>query len=268
MATILVIDDERLLCDLLQECFARAGHQVLTASSSEEGLRLFQQAHPDVTLLDLALPGMNGIIVLRKIRAMDKTAPVIVLTGVDHPDIEHAVRELGVNDLLRKRLGLDVLVQAVERTLKASAPPSATRPPEAPHASARILVVDDDPGVCELLQEFLRLEGYEVVTAATGEEALSFVERFHPQLVLLDLELPGRNGLTVLRRLAAERQHPGVIIITGHGDAASIEEALALGSFDYLTKPLDLEQLGVSVRAKLALMEVGSSWWRRWLRRE
>ncbi|MBI3329211.1 MAG: response regulator [Nitrospinae bacterium] len=270
MATILLVDDERLLCDLLQDFFTEAGHQVWTAYTGEDALQLFRQQRPQVTILDLILPDLDGVTVLRELRTMDATAPVIAVTAFTglYPDLEQAVLTLGVSALLPKDIDLETLLQAVTQARPLPARTVTTPPSAAPEAPARILVVDDEPAFRTLLDEFLTQEGYRVWTAADGEEALQLVSETQPHLVLLDLKLPKLNGLTVLRRLAKECRELGVIVITGHPSDASVQEAMTFGSFDYFTKPVDLEPLGVSIRAKLALLEAKRHpWWRRWLAR-
>jgi DNA-binding response OmpR family regulator len=254
-----------MICDLLEEVLTQAGHQVVTAHSGEEALQLFQKKQPNMTLLDLALPDMDGVTVLRRLRKIDATAPVVALTGFADPGLENEVRKLGVTDFLRKNLELEILMQSVAQAI-GSPVHRAVAPPEALEGSARILVVDDEPDTRQLLEEFLTREGYRVATAADGEEALERVEDMRPHLVLLDLMLPKIDGLAVLRQLSKEAPEVGVIVISGATDDAPLKEAMKLGSFDAFARPVDLEQLGISVRAKLALMEVRRlAWWRRWL---
>lgn len=110
-----------------------------------------------------------------------------------------------------------------------------------------LLVVDDDPDIRELLVEHLRSRGLRVATAADGRAAVSAIERSPGQfnLILTDLQLPGADGLAVLR--AAKRVHPtcNVVIITGYASLDSAIEAVRSGAYDYLTKPFSLGQLDV-----------------------
>lgn len=81
MAKILVVDDDRMICDLLQAVLSRHGHEVLTATDGERGLELYQQHRPGITLLDFRMPKMDGITVLRRIRALNPEASVVMLAG-------------------------------------------------------------------------------------------------------------------------------------------------------------------------------------------
>ena len=119
---------------------------------------------------------------------------------------------------------------------------------------ARILVVDDEPDAVELLRDFLTGKGYEVSTAASGEEALKKVKKERPHLILLDIRMPGMNGLEVLRRVRQIDQEVGVIIVTAVNEEDTGREALKLGAFDFIVKPLNLEYLERSLWTKIATM--------------
>lgn len=271
MATILIVDDERLICDLLRAVLGRQGHEVLTASNGREGLELFKEHRPRFTLLDLRMPEMNGIEVLKHIRAIDPKAAVMILTAWGSDALEQQARQLGVMDFLSKGLALDVLVAAMERALpkpakapaaapaaspsSAPAAPGAEAAPIAPAAADSILVVDDDPQICELLQRFLSLRGYRVRAAQDGPQALAAVEQEVPQLLVLDMNMPGMNGVEVLRKLRAKQYDGGVILLTTAQDDKLLQEALDLGSVDVMGKPVDLERLSLAIQVGCILTE-------------
>jgi two-component system response regulator AtoC len=120
--------------------------------------------------------------------------------------------------------------------------------------AGRVLVVDDEPEAVELLQEFLQAKGYEVSTASDGAEALRKVKEERPHLLLLDIHMPKMDGLEVLRQLRAIDQEVGVIMVTGVNEEAIGRQAMALGAFDYIVKPLDLPYLERSLWYKLTTM--------------
>lgn len=115
----------------------------------------------------------------------------------------------------------------------------------------RILVVEDDPGLQELLVEELDSEGYQVQAHTSVEEALGPIEQWQPDLVISDLRLPGANGLTLVPRLRALQNPPSILLITAFGTVAQAVEALKQGADDFLTKPLDMEHLLLSVQRLL-----------------
>ena len=122
--------------------------------------------------------------------------------------------------------------------------------------AARVLVVDDDPATVELLQDFLVAKGYEVLTASDGAEALRTVKEEQPHLILLDVMLPKMDGLEVLRQVRQFDQKVGVIMVTGVNEEAIARQAMALGAFDYIVKPLDLPYLEQSLWYKLTMMSL------------
>ncbi len=249
MATILVIDDERLLCDLLKEVLSRQGHEVWTAYSGKEGLAQHASHHPQFTLLDLRLNDMHGIEVLREIRRRDSKAPVIVLTGGCTEQQERDVRELGVTDFLVKGLPPDALMKAVASALQ-SHPAAASQDAK---KSPTILVADDELSIRNLLNQFLTQRGYRVHLAHDGPTALAMAEREQPNLMVLDIGMPGMNGVEVLRTLRSRSYAGGVMMLTGSQDTTLLKEALNLGSIDIIGKPADLERIGLAIDVSLIL---------------
>lgn len=106
-----------------------------------------------------------------------------------------------------------------------------------------ILVVDDEPSICELLKDFLQGEGYQVLVAHEANAALRQVQTHHPVLVLLDIRLPGMDGSECLRRIKAMDPQIGVIMVTAVEDESIGRTCLELGAFEYITKPISLERL-------------------------
>ncbi len=115
----------------------------------------------------------------------------------------------------------------------------------------KILVVDDEPKVCEQVKLFFQSKGYEATTATNGEEAIAKLKYERPHLVLLDVRMPGVNGIEVLRQAKKLDPAVGVIMVTAVQDEEVFKEALEEGAFDYLTKPLNLTYLESRVSVKV-----------------
>jgi DNA-binding response OmpR family regulator len=107
----------------------------------------------------------------------------------------------------------------------------------------KVLVVDDEPEAVDLLREFLTAKGYEVLAASTGEDALRMLTQERPRLMLLDIRMPVMSGLEVLKRAREIDQEVGIIMVTAVDEESIGREALKLGAFDYIVKPLDLTYL-------------------------
>ncbi len=117
----------------------------------------------------------------------------------------------------------------------------------------RVMVVDDEPNIVLSLEFLMQQAGFEVVTAADGETALRLVDEGAPDLMLLDISLPGLSGFEVLSRLRADGRFARlpIIMLTAHGREVEREKGMALGADDYVTKPFSTRQLVDKVRALL-----------------
>src|SRR5438128_4485222 len=113
------------------------------------------------------------------------------------------------------------------------------------------LVVDDEPQIRVFLADILEAEGFKVVAVAGGQAALEYVSSSAPGLVLLDLSMPGLDGMETLKRPKATGLKAPVIILTGHGNIPSAVEPIRLGAYDYLTKPLRAPEIMVAIRQAL-----------------
>ncbi len=198
VGTVLVIDDEAAIRDLMQRYLAKEGFRVVAAAGGEEGLRLARELRPDAITLDVMMPGLDGWAVLTALKADPSVAdiPVIMLTIIDDKNLGYA---LGAADYLTKPIERDRLL-AVVRTHRRDHP---------------VLVVDDDATLRQLLRRMLEPEGYTVVEAENGRVALDRLRGVAPSVVLLDLMMPEMDGFEFVaefRRHEAWRAIPIVVI--------------------------------------------------------
>src|SRR5688572_18911162 len=108
---------------------------------------------------------------------------------------------------------------------------------------ARLLIVDDEQAICWGLAQLGQRLGHDVATASSAEQGLMLAERDRPEVILLDVRLPGMDGLTALPRLKELAPTAAVIVMTAHGDLATAVEAVRQGAFDYVAKPFDLARI-------------------------
>ncbi|WP_425805948.1 response regulator [Desulfitobacterium sp. Sab5] len=113
---------------------------------------------------------------------------------------------------------------------------------------SKVLVVDDQLGVRRLLYETFREDQHEVEMAGNGKEALQILEDFSPDLILMDMKMPGMNGIDTLRQIRSFNKEVGVIMMTAYGDAQNMEQARDLGVLYYMSKPFDLFEMRDRVR--------------------
>jgi CheY-like chemotaxis protein len=240
--TVLVIDDDASIRDIVQRFLAREGFRVVTAGGGEEGLRLARQLGPDAITLDVMMSGLDGWAVLAALKSEPATAdiPVVMLTMMDDRNLGYA---LGAADYLTKPIDRDRLLAVLARYRR-------DRP---------ILVVDDDGDVRLLLRRMLEKAGYVVVEAEHGRAALARLAELTPELILLDLMMPEMDGfefLDGLRRLPAHRSIPVVVFTAKELTAedrrrlsGSVERTLAKGS---MSREALLVEVGDLVTASLA----------------
>jgi len=114
-----------------------------------------------------------------------------------------------------------------------------------------IMIVDDEPDILMILGEFLSSEGFKVLTAKSGQQAVDKLHEMKANLVLLDMAMPGMNGIETLRELKKIQPDLPVIMITAYRDAEKVVDAFRIGAFDCIFKPFDLKYLRQAVMAKL-----------------
>jgi signal transduction histidine kinase/CheY-like chemotaxis protein len=217
-ATILVIDDDPSARDMLSRVLLREGYHVITAADGVEGLRLARTVRPSLITLDIMMRGLDGWGVLSQLRTDPALVdvPVVIVSVVDDRGLGFA---LGATEYLTKPIERDRLVSVLQRTL---ASPSA----------GPLLVVEDDEDTREMLRRLLQKQGWTVLEAANGREALDIVAGSTPALVLLDLMMPEMDGFEFLRRFrrAPATEHIPVVVLTAKelttDDIAELEGAV------------------------------------------
>ena len=115
----------------------------------------------------------------------------------------------------------------------------------------KILIVDDDKSICELLRDIFKKEGYTIEEAISGNEAFLMFKSTNPDLVLLDVSMPGMNGIELLKKIREINRKVFVVVISAHEDAVLIKEAFELGAYDYIRKPFNVDYLRKSVLSKI-----------------
>jgi len=116
---------------------------------------------------------------------------------------------------------------------------------------SKIMIVDDEIEICEFLGEFFKDRHYDVITASSGIDAIQKVTNENPQILLLDITMPGINGLQVLKEVKMKNPKIKVIMVTATESNDAISEAFRLGADNYITKPLSLEELERDVNEKI-----------------
>jgi CheY-like chemotaxis protein len=262
--TVLVVDDEPYVRDVLSEYLRARGLEVIEASNGLEALLRFKQVRPSAVVLDLLMPRLGGLRALRRIRNMDEAVRVVVVTAASDPELRRQIEACGVSAVLTKPIKLDDLWTALGGNEEA--PPVLPRPP-APAATAtdpappgRVLVVDDEPEVCGMLERFLSAQGYKARSVRDGASALNAIVEEPPDVVLLDVNMPRLGGIEALTAIHAIAPDVKVIMVSGAGSFDVARAALAHGAFDFVSKPPDLPQLAQTVQAAILMKGLEAEW--------
>jgi DNA-binding NtrC family response regulator len=288
---LLLVDDEEDYVKTMAERMEMRDVGSRVALSGEEALQMVEEDAPDVMVLDLRMPGINGMEVLERVKREHPHVQVIILTGHGSDNEEKEARRLGAFQYLQKpadtsdllttvrsawRKGLDFLKDSrdgFERTMAAAAMAEGGAPEmarekmresepsradasvePAPHQAdtagqaIKVLFVDDEEDFVRTMAERLEMRDLGGDVALSGQQALEMLEDDIPDVMVLDLRMPGIDGMEVLRRVKTAYPQIEVIVMTGHGSDKDEEEARRLGAFDYLRKPVEIDDLMETVR--------------------
>jgi DNA-binding NtrC family response regulator len=251
---ILAIDADTLFLDLLVHVLKSDSVIVLTASSIATAKKHFDLHQPEIVIVDPSMPGILDFI--RYMRSSEISVTALALGGTGH-DAPPEIHGLGIEMIVDRGRGITPLLSAV-RTCLEQGPEN-----DSPNEQVTVLVVDDEPDMCNMLEDFLSRQGYRVVTAACAREAYEAMEA-NPLLsvVLLDIMLPDEGGLSLLRALMQRKHPPGVIMMTAIADRQIAQQAMHLGAFDYVAKSaLALDSLDDLVLACATRVEYQRKWW-------
>lgn len=252
MAKILVVDDEMQIRELLRDALGMKGYEVTTVPSADQALaRVFEEPF-DLVLLDIKLAGESGISVLKKIRETQKKIPVVIYSGVITAELEKEARTAGANEVLSKDIGIMQLVEQIGRIVKAK-----NRIFQEPSKGKErsILIVDDETEICNILRDFFKKRGCKTREAENGEKAVELARSETFSVALLDVNMPGMDGLDTLQKLLEINPKLGVVMVTGRQDDEKVKKAIELGAYSYILKPFDLLYLDLVVTSKLTIAE-------------
>ncbi|MCK5358179.1 MAG: response regulator [Elusimicrobiales bacterium] len=249
MAKILIIDDNGIVRDALAVFLSRKGHEVLLSKDGASGLSVFNDSAPELVILDRNIPNMTGSQVLAEIKKTSPETPVIILTAHDsEADAERYLKN-GATSFISKVEGLSRVIGEVGKIL-------GEDDQEIINSTEKILIIDDEESLVKMLKRFLLTKNFEVLAAFDGLSALDIYKKDRPSLVLLDIGLPGKNGLEVLKELKSFDEDALIIMVTGNDDVEIGRECLKAGAADYIAKPINLAALDRSIKTILYMNRI------------
>ncbi len=268
---ILIIEDEKALVNVLEKKLLYEGYEVSVACDGQEGMHKVKATNPNLILLDIVMPKMNGFEVLENLKKDKKISsiPVIVLSNSGYSvDLDKALDLGAVDYLVKAEFDLDEVVKKIEEIIgKENFPKEELKDKEKQNLSQeifsqdnnglkKILIVEDDKFLRDLCLRKLEKNGFKVSTAFDGEEGLKKIKEEKPVLVLLDIVLPGLSGFEVLKQIKTNPQTASIpiIILSNLGQKEDIKKGINLGAEDYIIKadntPNEIIEKVKSVMAK------------------
>ena len=248
MVKILVVDDEAEVRELLKDVFVKKGYSVTTIPTAIQSLDIIFQEPFDLIILDVRLIGESGMSVLKRVRQFHKKIPIVIYSGAVTAELEKEAIAVGANEVLSKSLDIFKLVERIEAIVKAGGQNLEVSPNKEENL---ILVVDDEHAVRSILRDFFTSKGYKVLEADSGKQALQLARSENISVVLLDMRMPGMDGLATLKKLLDVNPKLGVVMVTAVQDYEEINKALSLGAYGYVLKPFDFLYLELTVTSMI-----------------
>ena len=224
---ILVVDDDPSLLETLVDVLGEIGYEVDGVSGPEDAIRRCEESGYDIIILDIRMPGMNGVELSKRISELRSDARIIMMSayGMDER-IAEAMRR-GALAFLQKPFDIKEVTELIDTVEKRT-----------------ILIVDDDTVFSQTMKDLFEEKGCVVDTAAEGSEAIELVRRRRYDLILLDMKLPKANGLEVYLSLKEIAPYPAVIMMTAYDECEELaKEAVKRNAYTYLKKPFDIDEL-------------------------
>ena len=249
---ILIIDDDPDYLESIKIFLKEANFQVLTASDGSIGLSKAELMKPDLIILDIMLPDTDGYSVCRELKEKAETGniPIIILSNIStQTQGKGYANKIAfyhrADDFIEKPVTKDVLLKRIEILLNKRAQVLATN-----KEKSKILIVDDDPDFVSGVEKVLEVNNLDVFVADNGVEALKMSKAFHPDLILLDIMLPGKDGYTVCHELKKDSKTHNIPIILVSAIGKEMEKpefasdiAIEHGADDFIEKPISAGEL-------------------------
>jgi two-component system cell cycle response regulator len=244
---ILTVDDSKTVRIIVRKAFKTYDCEILEAGNGVEGLALAAKENPDLILLDVTMPVMDGVEMLTKLKSDPalKGIPVMMLTAEGGRDNVLKIAKIGVRDYLVKPFKEDVLIEKAGRVIDLK--PLSETPAKAKSIfdPADILIVEDKPVIIQQVQEGLKHTPWKVHGVSTQGEAIDFCSRTPPDLMLVSLSLPEDSAFTLFRliRTNVKTKYTPVFALVVKTETAQQQQAQTVGFSAIITKPIDLGEL-------------------------
>jgi signal transduction histidine kinase/CheY-like chemotaxis protein len=254
---VLVVDDHPNTARTYARAISQLGSgiNVISATSGTQALEYARDNTIDVLITDMMMPDMNGLELIERLQAHParRSLHTILITAYDVPGLRETARRLKVKETIIKPVPTERICRIVSNVVEDL---KQAKIPAMPEISQRfkIMIADDMPDNVTLLSRYTKNEGYDYVTAENGVEVLARARTEMPDLILLDVNMPEKDGFTALEELRADpaiKHIPVIILTAARPNPGDIQYGLNLGADDYMTKPFDKRELFARIRTKL-----------------
>jgi DNA-binding response OmpR family regulator len=247
---ILFVDDDLDFSEANKIILEQAGYEVILVQDGKKGLASVKKESPDLIVLDVMLPDINGFSVCRELKENPNysSIPIILLTAIGATTesyVDNIAKEHKADCCFTKPVDSKKMIGAINDLLAKTKPK-----PKEERARVKILLVDDDLDFLEATKQILTANKYDVITAKNGDEGIAKAKYERPDLILLDVIMPGKDGFTVcyeLRKIAQTRPIP-IVMLTAVGQQLTkpdyaVDIAIDHLADDYIDKPVDMPTL-------------------------
>ena len=245
-AKILIVDDNPTNLKLVSEVLEFEGYDILKAVDAEEAQVVLAATLPDLILMDIALPGMDGLTLTRKLKAEERTRGIriVALTAYAMKGDDQKAFDAGCDGYITKPIDTRNLPDLVAGFLARASGQSR-------RSRLKILVIEDHAADLKLADLVLSTAGHDVSMVEAAELAFAAIQKDRPQIIFLDLDLPGMDGIALVRKLKAEPDTRDicVVAVTFYPEQYPKAAALAAGCDAYLLKPIDTHELSDQLTA-------------------
>jgi two-component system cell cycle response regulator len=254
---ILTVDDSKTIRMIVARAFKTFACEIFEAADGVEGLTAAQQERPDIIILDLTMPIMDGVEMLTKLKADPdlRSIPVVMLTAEAGRDSVLRIAKLGVRDYLIKPFKEELIVERVGRIINLKAKSELTARAKRFDDPLQVLVVDDKPAIIEQIQAALSDTPWKVQGVSQPGQAVDSCSQVLPDIILVSLSLPEGAGFNLSQMLRANMRTKSIPIVALSVKTASEEQARAqhLGFNGVITKPIDFDDVRLKITRALSL---------------
>lgn len=224
---VLIVDNDVSMLETIGDVFQDRGYNVAMVEDGRRAIKLVSRRYFDVVLMDIRMPGINGLETYKEVKKIIPTAAVIMMTGDSKEELVKKTIEEGAYAVIYKPFNVKRVIKVVEEAVKKPV----------------ILIVDDRIEDRETLRDILDGKGYRTVLAKDGYEAVGFAQKGNFDVILLDIKMPGMDGVKTLERIKEFRPEAGIIMITAYSMEEFVEESLRKGAYTCLFKPIDVGKM-------------------------